>query len=52
MSMLRKSGLEILINPLNNLDDFGRLLGEGWKIKRPLTEMVTNLAIDEIYEVG
>jgi D-glycero-alpha-D-manno-heptose-7-phosphate kinase len=35
-----------------SLDEFGRLLHEGWKIKRTLTSKITNASIDEIYEAG
>ena len=42
----------IVTNPRRSLDDFGRLLHEGWKIKRSLTHKITNADIDEIYEAG
>ena len=35
-----------------SLDEFGRLLHEGWQIKRSLTQKITNASIDEIYEAG
>jgi D-glycero-alpha-D-manno-heptose-7-phosphate kinase len=35
-----------------SLDEFGRLLHENWKIKRSLTNKITNPSIDEIYEAG
>src|SRR5579871_87640 len=34
------------------LDDFGRLLHEGWQLKRSLTGKITTPEIDEIYEAG
>jgi len=34
------------------LDEFGRLLHESWKIKRTLTQKISNASIDEIYEAG
>lgn len=34
------------------LDEFGKLLHENWKIKRTLTQKITNARIDEIYEAG
>jgi D-glycero-alpha-D-manno-heptose-7-phosphate kinase len=34
------------------LREFGQLLHEGWKIKRGLTQKISNSAIDEIYEAG
>ncbi|HEX5483908.1 MAG TPA: kinase [Terriglobia bacterium] len=42
----------ILTNPACAIEDFGRLLHEGWQIKRSLTQKITNPAIDEIYEAG
>jgi D-glycero-alpha-D-manno-heptose-7-phosphate kinase len=35
-----------------SLDEFGRLLHESWKIKRTLTQKITNASIDEIYDAG
>lgn len=43
---------EILLNPNRSLDEFGRLLHEGWKVKRSLTQKISNSNIDEIYEAG
>lgn len=42
----------IIGNPERSIDDFGRLLHEGWKLKRSLTHKITNASIDEIYEAG
>jgi D-glycero-alpha-D-manno-heptose-7-phosphate kinase len=42
----------ITTNPHRSLDEFGRLLHESWKIKRSLTQKITNANIDEIYEAG
>lgn len=42
----------ILSNPGRPIGDFGRLLNEGWRIKRTLTQRITNPAIDEIYDAG
>jgi D-glycero-alpha-D-manno-heptose-7-phosphate kinase len=38
-----------LTRPLN---EFGKLLHESWKIKRTLTQKISNASIDEIYEAG
>ena len=35
-----------------SLGEFGRLLHEGWQIKRSLTQKITNAEIDEIYDAG
>jgi len=42
----------IISAPSRSLDDFGRLLHEGWQIKRSLTKKISNGNIDEIYEAG
>jgi len=42
----------IVTNGHRSLDDFGRLLHEGWQIKRSLTEKVSSPTIDEIYDAG
>ena len=38
--------------PSGSLDEFGRLLHEGWQLKRSLTGKITTPEIDEIYEAG
>ena len=43
---------EILTSPSRPIDDFGRLLHEGWQIKRTLTRQITNSKIDDIYDAG
>jgi len=42
----------IITNSHRPLDEFGRLLGESWRIKRTLTHKITNASIDEMYEAG
>src|SRR5580692_9739163 len=42
----------IVVNPNRPLHEFGRLLHEGWQIKRTLTEKISNASIDEIYQAG
>lgn len=39
----------ILKGDVSGIDDFGRLLHEGWLIKRGLSSKITNSSIDEIY---
>jgi len=34
----------------NKFDDFGRLLNEGWKLKRSLSKIISNKKIDNLYE--
>lgn len=43
---------QILTSPTRALDEFGRLLNEGWKLKRSLTQKISNSHIDEIYQAG
>lgn len=43
---------QILTSPNRSLDEFGRLLHEGWKVKRSLTQKISNSNIDEIYQAG
>ncbi len=42
----------IITNPNRPIQDFGRLLHEGWEIKRSLTQKITNADIDQIYQAG
>jgi D-glycero-alpha-D-manno-heptose-7-phosphate kinase len=35
-----------------SLDDFGRLLHDGWMLKRSLTPVVSNAHVDDIYETA
>lgn len=42
----------IVSSPNRPLEEFGRLLHESWKIKRTLTQKISNSSIDEIYESG
>jgi D-glycero-alpha-D-manno-heptose-7-phosphate kinase len=52
MSQLVDEAEAIVMNPARSLDDFGRLLHEGWQLKRSLTSKISNSNIDEIYEAG
>jgi D-glycero-alpha-D-manno-heptose-7-phosphate kinase len=42
----------IIANPNRSIRQFGRLLHESWKIKRTLTQKISNASIDEIYDAG
>lgn len=35
-----------------NINDFGKMLDHGWKLKRSLMDGISNKSIDEIYEKG
>ena len=52
MRQLVEEAEAIVTSPGRSLDEFGRLLHENWKIKRTLTQNITNSGIDEIYEAG
>jgi D-glycero-alpha-D-manno-heptose-7-phosphate kinase len=51
MHQMVHDGLEIL-NSSAPITDFGRLLHEGWQLKRKLSSKITNSTIDEIYAAG
>jgi D-glycero-alpha-D-manno-heptose-7-phosphate kinase len=42
----------VLTNQTRPLSEFGHLLHESWKIKRTLTNKITNPTLDDIYEAG
>ncbi len=52
MMAMVDEAVKILNRESNNLDDFGKLLQESWKIKRSLSSQISNSRIDEIYETG
>lgn len=43
---------KLLSSENTHLDEFGKLLKEGWKLKRQLSDRITNPKLDEIYEKG
>lgn len=44
--------IDILVNRNKDIDDFGRLLNEGWQYKKSLSSLVSNNEVDEIYETA
>ena len=52
MLQLVNEAESIVASPGRSLDEFGRLLHESWKLKRSLTQKISNASIDEIYEAG
>jgi D-glycero-alpha-D-manno-heptose-7-phosphate kinase len=52
MMDLCKEALSVLLNEKIPLVEFGRLLDQQWTVKRNLTSMISNNAIDEIYQKG
>ncbi len=51
MQQFVDEGMNILSGG-SNIDDFGRLLHEGWRLKRTLSSRISKPEIDEIYETG
>ncbi len=45
-------GATDIINSQGDLNDFGRLMNESWKLKRTLSSRVTNSAIDDMYQTA
>lgn len=43
---------KILESPTGDFNDFGKMLHEAWRLKRELSEKVSNSSIDEIYKAG
>ncbi|MBF0227705.1 MAG: kinase [Desulfobacterales bacterium] len=52
MKEMVDESIRILNGRAENIDNFGKLLHESWKLKRSLTSKITNDKIDEIYEAG
>ncbi|MDP3697477.1 MAG: kinase [Candidatus Taylorbacteria bacterium] len=52
MHELVDEGEAILTNSRRGLDEFGKLLNEGWKIKKSLSSKISNPYINNVYEAG
>ncbi|MTV49675.1 kinase [Heliobacillus mobilis] len=52
MMDIANAAIAFLATANEDLDDFGKLLHEQWMIKRSLTPLISNGAIDEVYEIG
>jgi D-glycero-alpha-D-manno-heptose-7-phosphate kinase len=52
LSALADEATSIFQNKNNVVEELGRLMHEGWMLKRGLAEGVTTAAIDDIYEAG
>ena len=44
--------MNVLSNQRSQMDDFGKLLGKSWAIKKSLTSAISNGHIDDIYQAG
>lgn len=52
MHAMVDEAIAILVNRDSSLDDFGKLLHEGWQYKRSLSKRISTPEIDEIYETA
>jgi D-glycero-alpha-D-manno-heptose-7-phosphate kinase len=52
MKEMTEEGISILNNSREEIESFGKLLNESWKLKRSLSSRVTTNAIDEIYDTA
>jgi len=52
MHEMVNEGTAILVNKRGDLAEFGKLLNEGWKIKRSLSSKITNPYLDNLYDAG
>jgi len=43
---------ELLVSSENGFLEWGELLNEQWKVKKSMTNLITNSKIDDMYEVG
>ena len=52
MQGLVTDALKIINGKLEDIDDFGHLLHETWKLKRSLTDKITNKSINAVYDAA
>jgi D-glycero-alpha-D-manno-heptose-7-phosphate kinase len=52
MSDMVDEAINILNRDSQDINDFGKLLDESWKLKKGLTKLISNGDIDEIYETA
>jgi len=52
MKKMVDAAIDILNGPLDSINDFGRLLDEGWAVKKRLGKLVSNDNIDQIYSAA
>ena len=52
MVELCKEAEELLVSSENGFLEWGELLNEQWKVKKSMTNLITNSQIDEVYEEG
>lgn len=52
MGEIVDAAVSILINPATPITEFGRLLDEQWQLKKQMSGLISNQAIDDIYDAG
>jgi D-glycero-alpha-D-manno-heptose-7-phosphate kinase len=52
MTEIAHEAMNVLSNQRSQMDDFGKLLGKSWAIKKSLTSAISNGHIDDIYQAG
>ena len=52
MRQMVDEALNIVQRKNGNMDDFGKLLDHGWKLKRSLSSKISNPVLDSIYQAG
>jgi len=52
MKEMVDEAISILNGPVERYDEFGKLLHESWMVKRKLTKLISNGAIDDIYQTA
>jgi D-glycero-alpha-D-manno-heptose-7-phosphate kinase len=52
MKEMTEEGINILNNDREEIENFGKLLNESWKLKRSLSNSVTTNEIDEMYNIA
>lgn len=52
MGELVDAAVSILINPETPMAEFGKLLDEQWQLKKQMSGLISNQAIDDIYAAG
>lgn len=52
MQQMVGQGMKILNSPATPIAEFGKLLDEGWRYKRSLSDKVSSKEIDEVYELA
>jgi len=52
MSEIAHEAMNVLSDQRSQMDDFGKLLGKSWTIKKSLTSAISNGHIDDMYQAG